>query len=183
MSEAAKIRNAVFPLLQGRTVLDLGCGQEKIVPWAVGVDSGTSWKEIPKAVDLVSAIDGASGLLAHSLLCVGKPVLYDVVFSSHSLEHVFSPIMRVLLDWLSLVRISGRLILYVPDEMKYRFSPANPRVHNPEHLHFLTAEVMRLCLDDLSVRGLIEIERFEERNASGGHDDEYSVLIVARRLL
>jgi SAM-dependent methyltransferase len=183
VNEASKIRSEILPLLSDKTVLDLGCGDEKVVPWAVGVDSGTSWKETPKAVDLVSAIDGASGVLAHSLLCAGKPVLYDVVFSSHSLEHVFSPIMRVLLDWLSLVRVSGCLILYVPDEMKYQFSPANPRVHNPEHLHFLTAEVMRLCLDDLSARGFIGVERFEERNAYGGHDDEYSILVVARRLL
>jgi len=182
VGESAKIRDAVAPYLDGKDVLDLGCGDEKIVSWAVGVDDASAWKSPPAAIDVRLPIDAVPGKLAGDLLGSGRPLKYDVVFSSHALEHLRSPIMRVILDWLSLVKVNGRLILYVPDENRYQFNPSNVMVHNPDHLHFLTSDVMRLCFNDIAVRGLAAVEKFEERNPSTGHPGEYSILIVARRI-
>jgi len=139
MSEAAKIRSAVFPLMEKKTVLDIGCGDEKIVPWAVGVDSGIEWDRIPRGADLILPVDPehAKDLLA-GLQAKGQSVLYDVVFSSHTLEHMRSPILETLRFWLTFIKPGGKMVLYLPDENYYVYDAQNRTSRNPAHVHYLT---------------------------------------------
>lgn len=141
MSEAAKIRSVVFPLMENKSVLDIGCGDEKIVPWAVGVDSGIEWDRTPKGADFILPVDPEHGkdLLA-GLQGKGQPVLYDVVFSSHTLEHIRSPILETLRFWLSMVKPGGKLALYLPDETYYIYDSGNRTARNPAHVHYLTLQ-------------------------------------------
>jgi 2-polyprenyl-3-methyl-5-hydroxy-6-metoxy-1,4-benzoquinol methylase len=137
MQECDKIRSHVMPWLKDKTVLDLGCGSGKIVPWAVGVDSCAEWDQGAIQPDLVSEVNH---VLSRNLEASGYPTSYDVVFSSHTLEHMPEPIRDTLNYWQSFVKQGGRLILYLPDERYYRYSTVAPQARNPAHRHYLTMD-------------------------------------------
>jgi len=175
VSESRKIRSKVMPyFLEGRSVMDLGCGNEKIVPWAFGVDDSSEWKEQPSDVDLKASVDPASRALdfLHQRPCGGY---FDVVFSSHTLEHIPSPIAKTLHYWFCFVKPkTGRLILYLPDETRYVYHPLNVKARNPVHFHYLTYDTFFWHLDQISG---IEVEKYE-RDVDEGF---YSFLAVVRR--
>lgn len=173
-SEASKIRQKVLPYLRNRTVLDLGCGDDKIVPWAFGVDNASEWKDPPKGIDLLASVDPADRDLDF-LHRRPQGGFYEVVFSSHTLEHLRSPVLHVLRYWLRFVYpVTGRLILYLPDESRYVYNRRNPTVRNPSHLHYLTFGTFRWYLDQLHG---VSIERYERDEG----EEAYSFLAVVRR--
>jgi len=179
VNEASKIREDILHYLTAKTVLDLGCGNEKVVSWATGVDSGRGWGPGAIQPDIVAEIDPAHpDASRHTAL--GER-FFDVVFSSHALEHMTAPIRRVIAYWLSLVEVGGHLILYVPDERYYLYDPSAPLFRNPDHHHLLTAEVMHWHVLHLAHTGVLVIEKFQERNRDTGFKDEYSLLFVLRR--
>ncbi len=178
MGEAAKIRERVLCYLKDKTVLDLGCGDEKIVPWAIGVDSAQEHARLPAAVDIVAPVGPSHAPdLREVLRRLHATELFDVVFSSHTLEHMVEPIKMVLDHWASFVKPGGLLILYLPDERYYVFDREFPRRRNPAHHHFLTFETFPWYLDQ--VHGL-RIDSF----APDFYPPEtnYSFLIVARKV-
>lgn len=158
MSESAKVRPRVLSYLSGKTVADLGCGTEKIVPWAVGVDDYREQAE-KSGADVVCPLEKYDP---------DEP--FDVVFSSHALEHLPAPLGETLGDWVDMVKPGGHLILYLPDERRYVYDPANPKVRNPAHKHYLTPDIIRWHLEQLPV----EIETVEP--------DGYSFLVIARKV-
>ena len=94
--EVRKCRNRVVQYLHG-TVLDIGCGDEKIIPQAIGVDLD------PKAdlrVDL-SRPDALSLFNNDSV---------DVIFSSHFLEHIIDYEGALRQFW-RILKPNGMLIL------------------------------------------------------------------------
>ncbi len=99
----------------GKRVLDIGCGDDKIVPEATGWD-------IP---------EGDGQLLA------GVPDgSYDVVFSSHFIEHLRDPLEGLLNQW-RVLRPGGYLIFLVPDEDLYE-QGLWPSIFNTDHKHTYT---------------------------------------------
>ncbi|MFN8545731.1 MAG: methyltransferase domain-containing protein [Candidatus Binatia bacterium] len=168
--EASKIREEVLPYLEGRSVVDLGCGGQKIVPWAVGVDDCSEGpiKELP-AVDVRASV-APGGDLAAAL--GGRR--FDVVFSSHTLEHVRAPIGETLRYWLELVVPGGRLILYLPDERYYVYDPSNPTARTPTHAHLLTRDTFVWHLEQVPNLE-IELARMDLG------PERYSFLVIARR--
>lgn len=56
---------------------------------------------------------------------------YDVVFSSHCLEHMWNP-YRTIKDWFSIVKPGGLLIVTVPDEDVYE-QGVFPSRYNRDH--------------------------------------------------
>lgn len=166
MSEAAKILPRIESYLKDRTVLDLGCGNHKVVPWAVGVDD-YSEQSTKSGADLVCRVEDCYGLTHHP---------FDVVFSSHMLEHVAAPIGETLTRWLAMVKPGGYLILYLPDERHYFYDRGDMTRRNPGHKHYLVPQVFRWHLEQLP--GVV-IEAIEPDVG----DDRYSFLVIARKAL
>lgn len=137
-TEAEKILPAISSLLAGKSVLDIGCGSEKIVPWATGVDDASESALLPQGVLRCSVKPSDRALVA----AFGQ-TKFQVVFSSHTLEHIKDPIRETLECWGSLVAPNGLLILYLPDESVYRYSQSNPKARNPAHWHYLTPETFQ----------------------------------------
>lgn len=149
MSEAAKALPLIADELEGKRVLDLGCGMEKVVPWAVGVDDcSENTLARPDVVAKVGVSDEAA-LLA-KLRSLGLPERWPVVFSSHTIEHLYEPPLDNLLWWYSLVEVRGLLILYTPDERRYVYDTRTPSARNPGHRHLLTGEVVRWHLEQIT---------------------------------
>jgi trans-aconitate methyltransferase len=162
MSEAAKILPRISVYLQGHTVIDLGCGPTKIVPWAMGVDD-YSEQGIKAGADVVCRLEDFNPIQK-----------FDVVFSSHALEHMRAPLGETLSRWFSWVMPGGLLILYLPDERHYVYDHNNPKARNPAHFHLLTPEVVQWHLEQIP--GLII-----EANEPDLGEDRYSFLVIARK--
>jgi len=79
------------------SVLDIGCGPDKIVPYARGFDLN----------------DGDANKIDD---CIAER--FDMVFSSHCLEHMHDP-ADAIRRWWRLVSDGGRMIVIVPDEDLY----------------------------------------------------------------
>ena len=73
---------------------------------------------------------------ANEILRYREAASFDFVYSSHCLEHLHNPI-KVLSDWLQLVRIGGHVVFVVPDEDLYE-QGAWPSRFNGDHKHSFT---------------------------------------------
>jgi len=127
MHEASKtnrIRGAEFTqrYFAGKTVVDIGCGNDVVVPWATPFDLA----------------DGDANLIADYL-----PVQsFDVVHSSHCLEHMRDP-RAALAQWWSLLKPGGVMITVVPDEEMYE-QGLWPSMFNGDHKWAFTLDAHRL---------------------------------------
>lgn len=112
-SEADKVRDLpeVMKYVTG-TILDLGCGDDKITPEAIGYDG----RALP-GVNIVQ--DDPYDLSTVDWV--------DTVFSSHFLEHLANP-YEAIVEWAGCINQGGHLVLYLPDGRHYNNND------NPEHL-------------------------------------------------
>jgi SAM-dependent methyltransferase len=97
----------------GVSVLDIGCNTAKVVPWAFGIDMINT-----NEVDMI--INPADIYFLHRSTKLERlePMGWDVVFSSHVLEHLCN--WRLAFhSWFQLVKKGGYLILYLPDGKRY----------------------------------------------------------------
>lgn len=116
-------------LIIGDKVLDLGCGGNKTVPHAVGVDM------IPKGevIDTLSNTISQADIVADITQALPfEPESYDTIIARHILEHVIDPI-EVLTQWKKVLKSGGQLVIAVPDETIIRSIPMNI-----EHVHAYT---------------------------------------------
>lgn len=111
-SKTEKIRGRGFleKYFSGK-VLDIGCGDNLVVPNA-------------------APFDRAQGD-AENILSYLSPESFDCVHSSHSLEHM-SDVPKVLEQWWQLVKPGGAMIIVVPDEDLYE-QGVWPSLFNREH--------------------------------------------------
>ena len=98
--EVEKARALFTPYAQG-VGLDLGCGCQKISGEAIGVDCDF----IPGTTNIAWNLNEDLWLIA--------PRSLDYIFSSHLLEHLVDPGLR-LPDWWSKIKPGGYLCLYLP---------------------------------------------------------------------
>lgn len=137
-SETEKIYPKIekyFVGLDRSTVIDIGCGPHKIFPEAFGVDG----RALP-GVDMVTKTISDIYHLSETLR---GP--YNVVYSSHTLEHLIYD-MDALRDWEKLLMPDGKIILYLPSDDYY------DNASNPEHVQRYTVAsfVARVeCLKDI----------------------------------
>lgn len=140
MNEASKTNNLRGPdfsekYLKG-TVLDIGAGGDTVCEWARSFD----------------VEDGDANRITEYI----APESYDVVHSSHCLEHMFDPI-DALNNWWSVLKNGGYLILVVPEENLYE-QGLFPLFINDDHKSTfrlggekswspLSYEVTKLCSD------------------------------------
>ena len=125
-SETAKARPRLAPFCAGYG-LDLGFGGDPITPFAIRVD-------LPQPYTQVGAYPVQLGGAAEDLQWFRDATL-DFVYSSHLLED-YAEIGPVLREWLRVLKIGGNLVIYCPDEQRFRAHCAvTGQPYNPHHKH------------------------------------------------
>lgn len=172
MSETAKVRELpnVMKYIQGK-ILDDGCGPDKIVPEAIGMDG----RELP-GVDVINSIDVDKG----RFMPQRPPDNFDTIYSSHYLEHIPNDYSQVML-WHLILKKGGYLVLYLPDGRYYNHH------NNPEHVHdynydnFLFWFRRCFCGEAKDFRGEHLPKYFEliDHGMDVG-EDRYSFFIIAK---
>ena len=156
--ESRKCRDRILEYLHG-FILDIGCGTEKIVPYAIGIDR---FEGADIRIDMNSP--KPLGLFSDNAV--------DVVFSSHFLEDCFD-YRGILKEMWRVIKPHGKLILYLPH--KYFYPNIGKPGANPNHKNdFLPSDILA-ALDSFASYKLLRNESYE-----GG--DEYSFEIVAEKL-
>ena len=153
--EADFCRDRLVQYCRGRGI-DIGCGDNKILPEAVGVD-----------ID-----DVANEVTADARQLPFEDESMDYVFSSHCLED-FEDTGGVLAEWMSVLRPGGNLVLYLPHKNFY------PRVGtpgaNPNHKHDLDPNVVLAALSETNDYEILHIDE-------AGTGGERSFSLVVRKL-
>lgn len=129
MTETSKYRSLVWPYLTGAGI-DVGCGEELVLPTAIGVDLDAdryltyTGSEIGCAAHIRCSADAlpfATGTL-------------DYVYSSHLLED-FEDWKPVLSEWWRVLKPGGHLVVLIPDRERFRAAVAVGQLDNPNHKH------------------------------------------------
>jgi predicted SAM-dependent methyltransferase len=160
-SETEKIRPRIQKYLQGR-ILDIGSGHDKITPYAFSLD-------IRKEVKPDYLLRTTEDIYNLPLLLPEHKRRYDVIFSSHCLEHLEHDSLALLM-WEPLLTSEGVIILYLPDARWYDNSK------NPEHLHSYTYQSF---IDKFSKGEFLDkyyiVEAFEDQG-----EDRYSFCVIIK---
>ncbi len=151
-SEGELIREKVN--VKGLKVIDVGCGNLKTWPHAIGLDI------IPKG-QIVEQIGGDAPSQADIACDVSQPLpledeSVDVVVARHILEHLLEPI-TMLRNWKKVLKIGGKLIISVPNEHLIKSIPMNP-----EHLIAFTPESFRVWME--AAGGLKILDQWDGEN-------------------
>jgi SAM-dependent methyltransferase len=130
--------NFIRERIKGDIVLDLGCGGNKTVPHAIGVDMIAKDEVIETLVNTKSSAD-VNADLTQPLPFEEKSV--DTIIARHIVEHLMDSV-TILKHWRSLLRENGRLIIAVPNNAIHLSIPMNP-----EHVHGFSPESMKSLLE------------------------------------
>lgn len=130
-SETSKCRDRLAGYCTGNG-LDIGPGGDPIVAHAVRVDLPTPYANTG---DLPVQLGGDA-----SRLVWFRDGVLDFVYSSHVLED-FVDTAGILAEWLRVLKPGGRLVLYCPDEQRFRAHCARTgqrynTAHKLEHFSF-----------------------------------------------
>lgn len=120
----------VRALVKGETVVELGCGGQKTVETAIGVDRVKNGDFIPN-LDRVKSVADIVGDVQERLPFDDRST--DTIIARHILEHCIDS-LQVLKAWNRILRLGGRLIIAVPDEEVTAGIPLNS-----EHCHAFTS--------------------------------------------
>lgn len=126
-SEGSDIRDIALKYAEG-TGLDIGCGREKIFPFATGIDFKTQGdlEGLP-----TTQADFHGGWEEYFETEV--PNSLDYIFSSHLLED-FDNAYVILDHWVNAIKPGGHIILYLPIEEKFKAHCAKTgQPYNPDH--------------------------------------------------
>ena len=137
--------------------LDIGCGPEKIIPEAIGIDQqgGDINCDISRGMDLF------------------RNGFFDYIFSSHCLED-FKNTEAILSDWWSKIKVGGHLILYLPHRDLYPNIGTHPEANKWHQHDFVPEDIIRV-MDTFATHEVVE-------QSVHGEDDEYSFDIVFKKL-
>ena len=125
-SETAKARPRLAPYCTGNGI-DIGPGGDPITPAAVRVDLATPYSTVgDNPVQLSGTATDLHWFRDGSL---------DYVYSSHVLED-FIETEQVLREWLRVLKPGGKLIIFCPDEQRFRkHCAATGQLYNDNHKH------------------------------------------------
>jgi GT2 family glycosyltransferase len=123
----------------GDKILDLGCGGNKTVPNAIGVDMIAKNDFIETLANTVSSAD-VNADITKPLPFEEKSV--DTIIARHIVEHLMDSV-TILKHWGSLLKEKGRLIIAVPNNAIHKSIPMNV-----EHVH---------GFDPVSMKSLLEV--------------------------
>jgi len=154
MDEASKTEKIRGPKFRGKyfsgKVLDIGCGDNLVVPNAVPFD-----KEQGDAQEILNYLE---------------PNTFDCVHSSHSLEHM-RDVPKALEQWWQLVKPGGVMVIVVPDEDLYeqgvwpslfnRDHSATFRLNKPDSWSPVSYDLRQTC-SELPDAEIISLEHQDE---------------------
>jgi SAM-dependent methyltransferase len=120
-------------ILDGESVLELGCGPQKTVPSSDGIDIVPNGQPISEFDGRTSVADIVADV-TQELPVDGQ---YDVIVARHILEHCVDTVQTIQ-RWQKALKPGGRLIIAVPDELVTSGIPLNP-----EHCHAFTPESLQ----------------------------------------
>jgi predicted SAM-dependent methyltransferase len=165
-SETSKCRERLKKFCLGNG-LDIGFGGDPIVPSAITLDLEKPYTKVgDSAQNLVG--DGRN-------LYWFRDSVIDYVYSSHLLED-FEATGEVLKEWLRVIKPRGFLILYCPDERRYReYCRLTGHPYNEAHkIENFSLGYVKTVLSSIGVGYKIVHEE--------PHVDEYSFEIVIKKL-
>lgn len=111
MSETAQCRGRLAPFCTGMG-LDVGFGGDPIAPHAITMDLPTPYTSVGKSPQHLSGD-------CRELYWFRNGVL-DFIFSSHLIEDFeYLEQARIIKEWLRVLKVGGRIVLYQPDELVY----------------------------------------------------------------
>ena len=125
-SETSKVRKSLDIFCKGNGI-DIGFGGDPIVKSAITVDLEFPYAKYENnPLHLKGSGDN---------LYWFKDGVLDYVYSSHLLED-FEDTKEVLVEWLRVIKVGGKVILFLPDEQIYRkYCYANGKIPNQNHIH------------------------------------------------
>ena len=130
----------VRSMLNGdKPVVELGCGAQKTVPHALGVDRVPKGQQVP-------ILHGPSGLSAADVVCdVTGPLPFEdgefqAIVARHIIEHCVD-LVATLKEWNRVLAFGGKLILATPDEDIVNGIPLDPT-----HCHAFNKESLNKFL-------------------------------------
>ncbi len=127
----------------GDRVLDLGCGGNKTLPTAIGVDL----IKIDEAIATLSGTPSSADVnadVSKALPFEDKSI--DTIVARHIFEHLLDSV-TVLRQWGRLLRQGGRIIIAVPNNEVVNYIPLNI-----EHVHGFSKD---------SIKSLLEVTGFK----------------------
>jgi len=145
-------RMYVVGLLPGYgTIYDMGCGRNKTVPRAIGVD-------VLPVADITCRIEDLPKLRIESESS-------SAIISRHSIEHLEDP-KAALEEWRRLLKPGGKIIVVLPDDEF--IDTMDPIFGVGEHKHAFTRTGFRDLVE--SIRGLkvVKLETVVENWSFGG---------------
>jgi len=174
-SEAAKVRDMphVMKYVVGK-IADLGCGPDKITPDSIGFD-GRDLEGVTVKMELNSSD-------SFFIFAQEHEEAFDTVFSSHFLEHLPNQFGSIV-DWSSLLKSGGHMVLYLPDGRHYN------NKENPEHMidmnydDFMFWFKRSFCGEGKDFKGnhLPKLFELVESGMDVG-EDRYSFFVVSRKV-
>lgn len=140
---------AVMPYSQGRG-LDIGCGGNKTLSQAIGVDI------IPKGQK--GKRGNQKGVISEADICASGDQLpfkdneFDYIIARHNLEH-YQDVIKTLLEWRRVLKEGGYLSVVLPDDTKL------DTIHlDLDHKHTFTPESFARLIEILGGFEIIKKE-------------------------
>jgi len=150
--EADLCRDRLIKYCRGRG-LDVGCGDNKILADAIGIDIA----------------DRANEVTADALELPFEDESVDYVFSSHCLEDL-ADTGAALAEWMRVLRTGGNLVLYLPHKNFY------PRLGtpgaNPNHKQDLDPNFVLAALSETNDYEILDIDE-----SSAGAEHSFSLVV------
>jgi ubiquinone/menaquinone biosynthesis C-methylase UbiE len=174
---------SLMPALEGRTVIDLGCGMGTFTieaalrgGLAVGIDPAPAAVRAARDVAIAEAADRAAFVQSDAVALPLADAAADVVLAADLTEHLDDvTLARMLREAARVLRPDGALVLYTPDRshMFERLREAGIMRQDPSHIGVRTAADMRQVVEAAGFR----VERLASLPS------HVPVLGVAERLL
>jgi hypothetical protein len=136
--------------IKGEVILEMGCGDKKTVPNAVGID-------LVKKDEVIDSLVGTRKSVADVEFDISQPLPFednyaDTIIARHILEHMIDPI-QVLKQWMVVLKQGGRIIIAVPNEDGVLSIPMNI-----EHKHAWTPPAIQSLVETVGLKVLEQID-------------------------
>lgn len=128
--------------VEGKTVLEVGCGGVKTVERSIGVD----WIEPGETVPHLHGEKSVADIIASADELPIENAHVDAIIARHILEHLPNTV-KALKEWNRVLKMDGQLIIAVPDQEQCNSIPLNP-----EHVHAFTQSSLKDLLELLGFK-------------------------------